>query len=779
MSEQASMHPVEPPADQPLHERYQIERELGRGGMATVYLARDPRHERTVAIKVIRAEVAADRGGERFLREIRLAAQLHHPHILPLYDSGTLLPRPGAAPLSYYVMPYVEGESLRARLDREGRLAVDDAVRIAREVADALDYAHRHQIVHRDIKPENILLEGYTPDLSGESGWHALVADFGIARMMTTGHGSLTGASLAIGTPEYMSPEQVFGEADLDGRSDIYSLGCVLFEMLSGKPPFTGPTIQATMIKRCVEPPPRLSTIRTEVPAALDEAVHRALAPLPDDRFASAAQLALTLERARHGAPSGEVAVAAPPPTAHAIAVLPFVNLSPERENEYFSDGMAEELTNALTRVAGLRVASRSSAWIFKGKEADARTIGQRLRVDSLVEGSVRKLGNRIRLTVQLVDTTNGYQRWSETYDRILENVFALQEELSRAIVDALPLTSTRVRTLVNPGTESLDAYTLYLRGRYFANRRSLEGLTTATEYFEQAAERDPGYALAHAGVAECWTLRSLVEWNDPALHEALPKAKSAALKAVAENPALHEARGWLAAVHMIYDWDWERAEIEFRRATESQPETSRANLWYCVFLSAMGRHRESLKRILRARALDPVSLPVNQIAARCFVWAGEYDQALEQLRSVRELEPNHPVTCAWTARALCGAGRFAEALEEVGKGMAAVGRLPLLVALSGRAAGELGRRDEALAVLEELRRAAARRYVSPTLSALVLASVGDLDEAFRLYELAYTQRVSELAFLRVSQVSLLPDRPEVRSHPRFRALLAKLRLDG
>jgi serine/threonine-protein kinase len=772
------MFPTESSADRPLHQRYEIERELGRGGMATVYLARDPRHERRVAIKILRPEVAAELGSQRFLREIRLAAQLHHPHILPVYDSGTLVPEPASAPVSYYVMPYIEGESLRTRLDREGRLPVEDALRIAREVADALDYAHRHNIVHRDIKPENILLEGYSPGLATATGWHAIVADFGIARAMIASDMSLTGAGLAIGTPAYMSPEQVSGAVDLDGRSDLYSLGCVLFEMLSGEPPFTGHTCQAIMIKRWFEAPPWLSSVRADVPAPIDEAVHRALALLPEDRFDSAAQFALTLARASQGGYVHTPAAMSPPARSHAIAVLPFVNLSPDKENEYFSDGMAEELTNSLSRVPGLRVASRSSAWTFKGKDADAGTIGQRLKVDSLVEGSVRKLGNRIRLSVRLVDCASGYQRWSETYDRILDNVFALQEELSRAIVETLPLPSGQVPTLVKPGTEILDAYTLYLRARYFANKRSLDGLTIATEYFEQATERDPTYALAYAGLAECWTLRGLVEWNDPALPDALPRAKAATLTALALNPALHEARGWLAAVHMLYDWDWERAEVEFRRATESQPENSRAHLWYSVFLSAMGRHQESLRRILRAQALDPVSLPANQIAARCFIWAGEYAKALEQLRSVRELEPNHPVTCAWTARALCGAGRFHEALEELQQGMAVAGRLPLLVALSGRAYGELGERNAALADLEELRRESTRRYISPVLPALVLASIGDLDEALRLYEVAYTERVSELAFLRVPQVSL-PDRPDVRLHPRFRALLAKMRLDG
>ncbi len=779
------MSPLELSVEGPLRERYEIERELGRGGMATVYLARDLRHQRAVAIKVLSPEIAEEIGSERFLREIRVAAQLHHPHILPLYDSGTFEgpSTSGSGRRSYYVMPYIEGESLRARLDRERRLLLEDALRIAREVADALDYAHRHDIVHRDIKPENILLDGYEPGAEGAGGWHAVVADFGIARAITEGDNRLTASGLIVGTPAYMSPEQVDNQAELDGRSDVYSLACVLFEMLTGNPPFTGPTRVATMAKRCLEPPPHLRTFRTDVPQALDEAVHRALAQLPVNRFATAAQFgrALDLGAASSGGyarTSGSSSVAT---EVHAIAVLPFVNLSPERENEYFSDGMAEEITNALTRVPGLRVASRSSAFAFKGKDLDARTIGQRLNVDSLVEGSVRKLGNRIRLTAQLVDAMNGYQRWSETYDRTLEDVFALQEELSRAIVSALPLTSASQvdTTLVKPATENLDAYTLYLRGRYFANKRTLESFKIAIEYFEQATERDPEYALAYAGIAECWTLRGLVEWGDPDLHEAMPRAKAATLKSIELSPSLPEARGWLAAVHMLYDWDWGLAETEFRRATESQPGSSRAHLWYAIFLGAMGRHEESITRILRARVLDPVSLSIQQIVARCYVWADEYDKALEELQVAREMEPDHAVTCGWTARALLGKSLFGEALEELGKGMAVAGRLPLLSALAGRAYAELGRRSEALGIIEELRQQAARRYVSPMLPALVHGSMGEPDEAFRLYDLAYEQRSIDLAFLRVSAISLPDKTSAIRSDPRFRVLLRRMRLDS
>jgi serine/threonine-protein kinase len=745
---------------------YRVLRELGRGGMATVYLARDLKHDRAVALKLLHVELAAELGTERFLREIRLAAQLHHPHILPLYDSGTTAGGDSRSPSRpFYTMPYVEGESLRARLDREARLPLDDAVRIAREVAGALHHAHRRGIVHRDIKPENILLEDD----------QALITDFGIARAISVaGEERLTATGLIVGTPAYMSPEQVAGETELDGRTDIYSLGCVLFEMLAGEPPFTGPSAQANMCRRCIERAPRVRSFRADLPEWIDDAVDRALAQTPSGRFPTAAALAEAL---------GGSAAARPglvPSEHHAIAVLPFVNLSPDPENEYFSDGMTEELTTALARVPRLRVASRSSAFAFKGKDIDARAIGQRLMVDSLIQGTVRKIGNRIRLTAQLVHVADGYQRWSQTFDRVLEDVFDLQEELSRAIAAALPLGLTGgVDTLVAPATENLEAYTLFLRGRYFANKRTLESLEAATGYFEQAVARDPAYASAYTGLAECWNLRSIVEWGHPGPREALPRAKAAALKALELEPDSSEARGWLAAATMLYDWEWALAEIEFRRATESQAENSRAHLWYAIFLGAMGRDQESISRILRAQALDPLSLPIHQTVARCYVWAAKYDLAIEQLQTTREMEPRHPLSYGWMARALCGKGMFREALEELAQGMVVAGRQPLLLALTGQAHGELGMRAEALAMVEELRQASTRRYVSPFLEALVRGSLGDLDEAFRLYDVAYEQRASDFAFMRVSHVCLPERTSAICADPRFAALLKRLKLDG
>ena len=396
-----------------LADRYTIGRELGRGGMGIVLLAQDQKHHRQVAIKVLRPELAAALGRERFLREIATAAGLNHPHILPLHDSGE------AEGFLYYVIPYVEGESLRERLDRERQLTLADAVQIAREVAGALNYAHGHNVLHRDIKPENILL----------SAGHALVTDFGIARTITAGGGGqLTEVGSLVGTPAYMSPEQVDGSPHIDGRADIYSLGCVLFEMLVGEPPFKGSALTAVIANRLSSPTPSPRVFRELIPEAVDAAVRKAMASLPADRFSTAAQFAEALGTSRPGEP-GPAAV-----PDRSIAVLPFTNQSSDPETEYFSDGIAEEIINALAQLPGLHVAARTSSFAFKGKGMDIAEIGAKLKVATVLDGSVRKAGNRVRITAQLVSVSDGYHLWSERYDSELDDVFAIQDHIARAI---------------------------------------------------------------------------------------------------------------------------------------------------------------------------------------------------------------------------------------------------------------------------------------------------------------------------------------------------------
>src|SRR5882762_6121690 len=428
-----------------LADRYAIERELGSGGMATVYLARDLKHRRFVALKVLSPALAASLGADRFLREIELAARLQHPHIVTVFDSGD------AGGILWYTMPYVEGETLRARLARERQLPLDVALRIATEAARALEFAHQHGVLHRDVKPENLLL---TTDGS------TMVADFGIARPWGE-MSKLTQSGVVVGTPAYMSPEQAAGERELDARTDVYALGCVLYEMLAGEMPYSGPNAQAVLAKRLSEPAPSLRTTR-DLPVAIERTVARALARSPADRYASAAEFARALQsidvparpiaRRRWLAAAvlallATVGVAAAirfragatgPATLASAAVLPFADLSPNRDQAYFSDGLTDELITALSRVEGIGVAARTSSFQFKDRQVDVSEIGRQLHVGAILEGSVRRSGDRVRITAQLVSTRDGYQLWADVYDRELKDVFRVQEDIARAIISAL-----------------------------------------------------------------------------------------------------------------------------------------------------------------------------------------------------------------------------------------------------------------------------------------------------------------------------------------------------
>jgi serine/threonine-protein kinase len=454
------------------------------------------------------------------------------------------------------------------------------------------------------------------------------------------------------------------------------------------------------------------------------------------------------------------------------VAVLPFLNLSPDRENEYFSDGMAEELTNALARVSGLRVASRTSCFAFKGKNADAREIAERLKVRSLVEGSVRKVGNRIRITVQLVNAADGYQLWSATYDRTLADVFALQEEISQAIVHALPLRASGPIRLVKPGTAVLDAYPLYLRGRYFALKRTIEGLHAGVEYFEQALERDPGYALAHAGLGECWALLGFEEFGDVAPRVAMPRAAAAVRRALELDPRLAEGHNWRGVIALLYEYDWAAAESAFLSAVELRPAYSLAHTWYAVFLSAMGRADEAIQRVSLAAELDPVAISIQSALGFLHAFAGRYEEAIRWLRATIELDPGSARVWVWLARSYRGAGRGADSLATAEEAIRRFGRLPITLGDAGLALAHLGRAEEARRVLEELEALRARCYVSPGFIAPIYAALGQIDEAFRLCDLMIEERAGHAAFLAV-----LPGWARLRGEPRFAAILRRLRL--
>jgi eukaryotic-like serine/threonine-protein kinase len=690
---------------------YRVERELSAGGMATVYLAYDARHDRQVALKVLKPDLAEALGRDRFLREIRMAARLTHPHILPLHDSGE------AAGVLFFVMPVLQGRTLRDLLREQRELPIDLVTRLSTEVADALDYAHRHDVVHRDIKPENILLhEG-----------HAIVADFGIGKAMlaaTAGaQGEGTQVGVVVGTPTYMSPEQASGEA-VDGRSDLFSLGCVMYEMLTGEAPFTGPTAQAAIAKRFVHTPPEPTAVRAGVPRALSDVVSRLLAKAPNDRPPTGARVVAALR-------SGEPLVASPRRADASVAVLPFTNMSADPDNEFFSDGITDDVIGALTPVKGLKVAARTSSFAFKGKNAELATIGSTLGVRTVLQGSVRRAGNRVRVTAQLM-STDGVQLWSEHYDRDLDDIFAIQDQITRAIVDRLQVRlglKGGAAELVTRPTDDLEAYQLYLRGREVGYQRTPSALRRAIDYYRQALARDANYARAHAGLADAHTVLGIYQYMSTI---------EAAREAAASLEMAERLQPDLALVHTLWGQlklylrpDWHESGPHFERALALDPNDPHAHALTAILHGMLGNLEVCRGAAIRAVAADPLSLHIRAISVFGFPRVGipgcDSAAALEAHETALAMDPNSMNHLSMSAIRLSDFGRHDEAVRRLAHAVELTQRGPYWVGRLARALALAGRRDEALAVRAELRERARREYVSP---GAMLMMVGlDLDD--------------------------------------------------
>jgi serine/threonine protein kinase/Flp pilus assembly protein TadD len=594
---------------------YRIEREIGRGGMAVVYRAHDERHDRTVALKMVHPEIGDALGADRFLVEIRLAARLNHPHIVPLHDSGKIDGQ------LYYVMPFIEGPTLRDYLNRRGKLPPEEALKFAEQVASALDYAHRLNVVHRDIKPENVMIyEGA-----------ALVTDFGIAKAISSAKASnLTLTGTAIGTPAYMSPEQALGEVDLDGRSDQYSLACVIYEMLTGEPPFTADSAQGLIAKRFThKPAPLRQTVKTLTDTA-STAVSRALSLEAKDRFATAAEFGAAL--ATKGRASA-VDDAKP-----SIAVLPFSNVSADPENEFFSDGITEEIINSLTKIQTLEVVSRRSAFTYKGKDLDMREIGAELGVKSLLAGSVRRSGNRLRISAELIDVATGYHLWSERFDREMSDIFAIQDEIATNIVSALRLVLTdREQAVVKSArTGSVRAYEYYLRGRQRSHAFSPQGFEASEELFRRAIALDPNYALAFASLAEASATRDLYFFTDA---EAVEQAMAASQKAVELDPNLAEAHAARGMALMCMDRG-DEAEAELTVAMDLDPTLFEAPYTYGRLLALQAKPEAAAKYFDIAANLNNDDYQAATLAAGIYRGLGREDEMKRAaLRAVDAME--------------------------------------------------------------------------------------------------------------------------------------------
>ena len=724
--------------------------------MATVYLARDRKHDRLVAIKVLRPELAAALGAERFLREIQIAAKLSHPHILQLYDSdevdGQLL----------YVMPYVEGESLRQLLEREGRLPIATAVQLAAEVAAALDYAHQHGIVHRDIKPENILLH------TGQ----AIVADFGIARAVDAASGAagasitgLTATGVIIGTPLYMSPEQVLG-GEVDGRTDVYALGCVLYEMLAGAPPFNGPNPQAVLARHTLDPVPSLRKTRPEVPPEIERTVAKALAKSPEDRFASATQFRDALTGAapapksqmqwRVGRRTAATIVltlalavgfwavfhrraAAAVPT---VAVLPFVNESSSQDDQYFAVGITDELISALGQIPGMQVAGRTSVFALRDPGLDSKAIGARLNAATLLEGSVQRAGSSLRVTAQIIDAATGRVVWSDIYRRDVKDILDVEDEISRAIVTALQLRLRREdQPLVRHGTENPEAHDLYLKGRYFVNQRAAGGLPAllrAIGFFQQSLALDSNYAQAWAGLAQAYGFQAGFGNTPPG--DAFALAKAAALRAIALDSTLNLPHTSLGFIAVFHDWDWETAKRELDRALaidSTEPATHLYRAWY--FLTR-GQLDTALGEMRTAQRLDPLNQIFNARVGTILNYEGRYAEAEAELRQAVALDSTNVDARGDLAMSLMLQHRYREALAILTIDTTDLRPFPQ-VAYLGYAYGMADRRADALAIQQRLVRHARQRYITPEVPAYVAMGLRDTATALDWLEQGYRER--------------------------------------
>jgi serine/threonine protein kinase/tetratricopeptide (TPR) repeat protein len=682
--------------------------------MATVYRARDPRHNRNVAVKVLNSDIAAALGTERFLQEIKTVASLTHPHIVTVHDSGE------TGGVLFYVMPLIEGESLRERITREGQVSPAETARMARTIASALDFAHRHGVVHRDIKPENIML------LEGEP----LILDFGIAKAISAAGGeTLTRTGIAIGTPAYLSPEQASGETQLDGKSDQYSLACVVYEMLSGQPPYTASTPQGVIAKRFSEAPKPLPS-RVNVPAQASEVVLRALSLDPAQRFSSVSEFARALESA---IPS-EVTES----SRRSIAVLPFTNMSADADNEFFTDGITEEIINALTKVRALDVASRTSAFAFKGSKDDIGGIGRKLKVHTVLEGSVRKAGSRLRISTQLIDVATSFQLWSERYDREMEDVFEIQDEIATSIVNALKvvLTEKEEKAMKKVPTQSVRAYEYYLRGRQLFHQRTANSLDAAEELYRRAIALDPDYALAFAGLADCSCFRFFEQGGGD---EALAQAESASRRALKLDPELAEAHA-SRGLALTYQRRFDEASEEFERAIELDSTLYEGPWYYARSLQTQGKLEEAVTYYERAAALRVDDYQALIFAGICYRALGKMDE---------ETRAND-------------------------RALAAIDRALALNPSDSRAlylgANVLHDRGEAIKSEEWIRRAVQSDPTNP----LMLYNVGCFYALLGKTELSldHLERATELGMRNVDWLLTDPDLEAVRGDPRFDALI-------
>jgi len=734
---------------------YKILEKLGEGGMGVVYKGEDTKLKRTVALKFLPPELTRDaEAKKRFIREARAASALDHPNICTIYEINE------SEGQTFIAMAFIEGHSLREEL-KSGPLELAMTLNIAVQIAEGLQEAHEKEIIHRDINPANVMV---TP--KGQ----VKIMDFGLAKL--GGSRQKTQTDAILGTVSYMSPEQTQG-GDVDHRTDIWSLGVVLYEMITSQIPFAGEYEQAVVYSILNEEPEPVTSLRADMPEELERIVNKALSKDPAGRYQKVGDILFDMKWAEKDL---ETQTRKEMPS---IVVLPFTNLSVDREQDFFCESMAGDVINALTHVEGLRVAGRTSAFSFRNKEVDIREIGRKLNVKALLEGNVRKLGNKLRIMVQLINIVDGFHVWSDAYDRDIsglccpEDVFAIQDEISLAIVDKLKvkLLGGEKEKIVKHHTEDLEAYDSYIRGRFFWNKRTEEGVKKAIVYFQQAIEKDPNYALAYAGLADSYIV--LPDYSSISPKGLYPKANKAIQRALEIDGTLAEAHTSLAQIKFRC-WDWESSEREFQKAIELNPNYSTAHHWYALSLMYTARFDEAIKEMRKAQELDPLSLVISRNDAVIFYYARRYDRALEKLNQTLEMDSSFSAAHGWLGRVHLQKSRYEEALREFKKERDISGRSdPLFEAWKGVAYQRLGRKSEAQQVLDDLLKQAEKGYVPPISLANLYFALGEKDKGFKWLDKAYEERDSTLLEIKGD-----PGFDSVRSDPRFATMLKKIGLE-
>lgn len=733
---------------------YRLLERIGEGGMGLVYKAEDLNLRRVVALKFLRAEAFEDEGQrERFIREAQTTASLDHPNICTIFEIGEEEGQP------FIAMAYINGVSLREKI-QSGALDVHEIIRICAQAADGLEAAHRCNIFHCDINTSNLMItnEGLVK-----------IMDFGLAEIV--GKGDLAKVGKTYGTMGFMAPEQVRGDA-VDQRTDVWALGVCMYQMLSGSLPFIGEYEPAVFYSILNEDPKPVSTLRPDVPPALAAIVEKALSKNRGDRFQYASHLSEELKSLLKQIEMGSLPDHPDSNDKPAIAVLPFANMSTDPEQEFFCDGIAEDIINGLTQLEGLRVVARTSAFAFKARSEDVRQIGRDLNIDVILEGSVRKWGDKLRITAQLVNVEDGYHLWSERFDRQLEDVFAIQDEISQAIVKMLKvqLIGSEEKEIVRHHTENVDAYTNYLKGRFYWNKRNEAGLRTGIEYFQRAIDNDPKYGIAYAGLADSYNLLGFYCAEAP--RDVFPQAKKAAERALEMDADMAESYASLGFTYMFFDWDWRGAERAFKRSIELSPRYPTAHHWYAEYLVLVGRPDEGVEQSKRALASDPLSLIINTLLGWVPYFHRDYVEAVRQYEKTLQMDSRFVPAHFFLGLAYLRLSRYDEAITHIQRSSALFGRSGLFDAARAYALACAGRRGQAEESLEGTVELATRVYVPACFIAATYMRLGRPEDAFLWLDRAFEEHDIWLGFLKVD-----PAWDDVRQDPRFISLLRKVGL--